>query len=133
MITGRLAASETGAPFSDAVLVAGTIAFLAGQGPIAAGKPVPGTMREQARLTLRNLGECLARLGADASAVVNCTCYLADLTGLADFNAAYLEFFGTHRPARTTVCAQLIGGIGLEISAVVAMPQRGLSAPEGEG
>jgi dihydropyrimidinase len=37
-------------------------------------------------------------------------------------DAAYLEFFGDHRPARTTVHAQLIGGIGVEITAVVALP-----------
>jgi enamine deaminase RidA (YjgF/YER057c/UK114 family) len=34
---------------------------------------------EQTRVTLRNLAAILERLGADASAVVSCTCYLADL------------------------------------------------------
>ena len=54
--------------------------------------------------------------------MVSCTCYLSDVTQIGAFNAAYLDFFGSHRPARTTVQAQLIGGIGVEITAVVALP-----------
>ena len=128
MITGRLAAPDHAAPFSDAVLVEGGLAFLAGQGPISAGRPVPGSVAEQARLTLRNIGACLARLGVDASAVVSCTCYLADLSSLGAFNTAYLEFFGSHRPARTTVQAQLIEGIAVEITAVAAIGRNPLLA-----
>lgn len=124
MITGRLAARAEDAPFSDGVIVEGTTAFLAGQGPILDGRVVRGSIREQAGLTLQNLASCLARLGVDRSAVVSCTCYLSDVTQIGAFNAAYLDFFGSHRPARTTVQAQLIGGIGVEITAVVALPAR---------
>jgi 2-iminobutanoate/2-iminopropanoate deaminase len=122
MITGRLAAPAGDAPFSDGVIVEGRLAFLAGQGPIYNGTTVRGAIREQAEVTLQNLAGCLARLGADRSSVITCTCYLADLADVDAFNAAYLEFFGPHRPARTTVQAQLIGGIGIEITAVVALP-----------
>jgi 2-iminobutanoate/2-iminopropanoate deaminase len=121
MITARLAAPSGDAPFSDGVIVEGRLAFLAGQGPIHNGTIVRGPIREQAEATLQNLAGCLARLGADRSAVVTCTCYLADLGDVSAFNGAYLEFFGAHRPARTTVQAQLIGGIGVEITAVVAL------------
>jgi 2-iminobutanoate/2-iminopropanoate deaminase len=122
MITGRLAAPSADAPFSDGVTVEGRLAFLAGQGPIVNGTIAGGSMTEQTRVTLRNLAGLLARLGADASAVVSCTCYLSDLADLDAFNAAYLEFFGEHRPARTTVQAHLIGGIGVEVTAVAALP-----------
>jgi 2-iminobutanoate/2-iminopropanoate deaminase len=54
--------------------------------------------------------------------VVSRTCYLADLADVSAFNAAYPDFFGAHRPARTTVQARLIGGIGVEITTVVALP-----------
>jgi 2-iminobutanoate/2-iminopropanoate deaminase len=131
MITGRLAAPAEGAPFSDGVIVEGTIAFLAGQGPIRDGRVVHGSIREQADLTLRNLASCLARLGVDRSAVVSCTCYLSDVSEISAFNAAYLDFFGSHRPARTTVQAQLIGGIGVEITAVVALPARAAGHADG--
>jgi 2-iminobutanoate/2-iminopropanoate deaminase len=104
------------------------------QGPIHNGTIVRGPIREQAEVTLQNLAACLARLGADRSAVVTCTCYLADLRDVAALNAAYLEFLEAHRPARTTVEAQLVGGIGIEITAVVALPPRGPAAPPlGEG
>lgn len=121
MITGRLATPDDDAPFSDAMLVEGRLAFLSGQGPIEDGRIVTGPVREQAAVTLRNIGRCLARLGADSSAVVSCTCYLSDIADVAELNAAYLEFFGGHRPARTTVQAQLIAGISVEITAVVAL------------
>jgi 2-iminobutanoate/2-iminopropanoate deaminase len=124
MITGRLAAAAEDAPFSDGVIVEGRLAFLAGQGPIRDGRIVQGPVREQAEATLRNLADCLARLGVDRSAVVTCTCYLSDVGELSAFNAAYLDFFGSHRPARTTVQAQLISGISVEITAVVALPGR---------
>jgi len=124
MITGRLAAPGADAPFSDGVIVEGSLAFLAGQGPIRNGAIVAGPVRDQAEATLRNLADCLGRLGVDTSAVVSCTCYLSDIAEINAFNAAYLDFFGSHRPARTTVQAQLISGISVEITAVVAMPGR---------
>jgi 2-iminobutanoate/2-iminopropanoate deaminase len=125
MITGRLAAPAHDAPFSDGVIVEGRMAFLAGQGPIRDGRIVDGSVREQTEVTLQNLADCLARLGVDRSAVVTCTCYLSDVREISVFNAAYQDFFGPHRPARTTVQAQLIGGIGVEITAVVALPPAG--------
>ena len=131
MITGHLAAPAHSVPFSDAVMVEGALAFLAGQGPLSGGQFVPGTIAEQTRLTLSNLDQCLARLGVHRSAVVTCTCYLADLSVLDDFNFTYLEYFGPHRPARTTIQAQLIGGIGVEITAVVALPRLDQPTPTG--
>jgi enamine deaminase RidA (YjgF/YER057c/UK114 family) len=124
MITGRLAAPAEDAPFSDVVIVEGRMAFLAGQGPIRDGRIVHGSICEQAEATLGNLAGCLTRLGVDSSAVVSCTCYLSDVGQIGAFNAAYLEFFGSHRPARTTVQATLISGISVEIIAVVALPEQ---------
>jgi 2-iminobutanoate/2-iminopropanoate deaminase len=123
MISGRLA-GPADAPFSDGVVVEGRMAFLAGQGPIRDGRIVGGSVREQAEVTLQNLADCLARLGVDGSAVVTCTCYLSDVGEIDAFNTAYRDFFGPHLPARTTVQAQLIGGISVEIAAVVALPAR---------
>jgi 2-iminobutanoate/2-iminopropanoate deaminase len=89
MITGRLAAPSADAPFSDGVIVEGSLAFLAGQGPIRNGTIVRGSLREQTDVTLRNRVGCLARLGADKSAMVTCTCYLSNLDDISAFNAAY--------------------------------------------
>ena len=54
----------------------GRLAFLAGQGPILNGTVVGGSIAEQTRMTLQNLAGILEQLGADASAVVSCTCHL---------------------------------------------------------
>jgi 2-iminobutanoate/2-iminopropanoate deaminase len=132
VITDRLAAPADGLPFSDAVVVSGTMAFLAGQGPVADGQLVLGTIAEQAGLTLRNIDQLLARLGVTPASVISCTCYLADLSEIDTFNTIYLEYFGPHRPARTTVQAQMIGGISVEITAVVALPPAGQSGTSQE-
>lgn len=62
-------------------------------------------------MTTQNPAAIIERLGAGASAVVSCTCYLADLAGLSAFKAAYVNF-EDYRPARTTMQARLIGDIG---------------------
>ena len=77
MITGRLAAPSAGAPFSDAVIAGGRLAFLVGQGPIQNGTAAGGPIAEQTQVTLQNLAGVLEQLGADACAVVSCTCHLA--------------------------------------------------------
>jgi 2-iminobutanoate/2-iminopropanoate deaminase len=124
------------APFSRVVSVEERLMFLAGRGPIHNGTIVRDLdPRARAEVTLHNLAGCLARLGADKSEVISCTCYLADLADVDAFNAAYLEFFGVHRSARTTVQAQLIGGVGVDVIAVAALPPGGADAAvrPGEG
>ena len=88
VITGRLAARSAGAPFFDAVIAGGRLAFFAGQGPILNGTPVGGPIAGQTRVTLQNLAGILQQLGADASAVVHCTCHLAGLGDVARTAAA---------------------------------------------
>jgi len=89
MITGRLAARSASTPFSDAVIAGGRLAFLAGQGPSLNGTVVGGWIAEQTRVTMQNLAGILEQLGADKkSAVVSCTCYLADPADVARTAAA---------------------------------------------
>ena len=45
--------------------------------------------------------------GARVDQVVKCTCYLSDIKVFQAFNGVYAEFFGNHRPCRTTVEAGL--------------------------
>jgi enamine deaminase RidA (YjgF/YER057c/UK114 family) len=59
------------------------LAFLAGQGPIKNATVVGGSIAEQTRVTLQDLAGILDHLGADSSAVVSCTCYLADPADVA--------------------------------------------------
>jgi 2-iminobutanoate/2-iminopropanoate deaminase len=53
--------------------------------------------------------------------VVKVTIWLTDAADFGGFNAAYSEFFGEHRPARSTVRSDLmLPGAKVEIEAVAA-------------
>lgn len=120
----RLTASSPGAPFSDAVVMAGGLAFVTGQGPLRGGSVVKGTIEEETELTLENLLGIVQRLGGDRTSISRCTCYLADLADIKGFNAAYLRFFGAVLPARSAIGVSLQGGIRVEIDAIVQLDAR---------
>jgi len=101
--------------------------YLSGQGPLdfQTRKPVAGTIETETKLTLEHIRLVLERAGCSFADVVKCTCYLADLTDFAGFNATYQDFFTTPvPPARTTIQAPLLGGIKVEIDAIAKIPQR---------
>lgn len=94
-------------PYSPAVR-AGDLLFVSGQGPIdpATNKPSFGNIRHETRLTLSNLQRILEGCGATLADVVKCQVYLSDGHDFAAMNEVYAEFFGEHKPARTTVVAE---------------------------
>jgi 2-iminobutanoate/2-iminopropanoate deaminase len=114
--------SSTGA-YSDGVLVDGWL-YVAGQGPLdlSIGKAIPGTIEEETRLTLQNIGKILAAAGCGFEDVVKSTVHLADINDFERFNATYAEFFQGIRPARTTVQSVLGLGIKVEIDVVARVP-----------
>jgi 2-iminobutanoate/2-iminopropanoate deaminase len=52
--------------------------------------------------------------------VVKVNTYLTDPDQLEEYNRVYAEFFGTARPARTSVCVSL-WGVSLEIDCVAVL------------
>ena len=107
-------------PYSQA-MIAGEFVYTAGQIPLdpASGELVGGDIEEQTELVLRNVGAILEAAGASPSSVVKTTVFLADLGEFTRMNAVYGEFFGEHRPARSTVeVAALPKGVRVEIDAV---------------
>ena len=105
---------------SGGVLIDGWL-YVSGQGPLDmfSKKVVPGTIEEETRLTLDNLHEILRRSELGLGDVVKCTCFLADLADFPGFDATYREYFsGDVPPARSTVRADLLQGIKIEIEAV---------------
>lgn len=111
-------------PYSPAVIAEGRYLFVSGQIPFdpATGGIVMGTVAEQTEIVLANLGRIVRTAGATLSQVVHCRVYLAALTkeNFAAMNGVYAKFFGDHKPARTTLGAQLLG-FDVEIEAVVAL------------
>src|SRR5205085_3013627 len=51
--------TAVGGPYSPAVVAEGKFVFVAGQGPLRNGEYVPGSIEEETRLTLENLGTLL--------------------------------------------------------------------------
>lgn len=116
-------AADTGA-YSDGLIVDGWL-YVSGQGPIdmQTGTLVAGTIEEEVRLTLRNLGDVLKAGGCTYADVVKCTVHLINIEDFGRFNEVYKEFFKGVLPTRTTVQSMLGLGIKVEIDAVARIPE----------
>lgn len=110
--------------YTDAV-VFGDLAFISGFVPVdREGRLIgEGDVVEQARQTLRNLGDALAAVGSSFANVVKVTVYLIDVEDRARINPVRQEFFGDARPASTLVQigALAVPGARIEIEAVAAV------------
>jgi 2-iminobutanoate/2-iminopropanoate deaminase len=113
-------------PYSPAVR-AGDFIFVAGQGPIdpVSNELFTGDIREQTRITLKNVQRILEGSGAALADVVKCSVFLADAADFAAMNEVYAEFFGASKPARTTVAAGFVApGMKVEIDCIAWRPKQ---------
>ena len=78
--------ASTGA-YSDGILVDGWL-YVAGQGPLdlSTGKVLSGTIEEETRNTLQNIGKILAAGGCSFDDVVKSTVHLADIKDFDRYN-----------------------------------------------
>ena len=113
-------------PYSPAVRAGGFI-YVSGQVPIdpVTNTPVTGDVQAQTRQVLCNVRRILEGCGASLGDVVKCCVFLADVKDFAAMNEVYAEFFGTAKPARTTiaVAALPLPGAKVEIDAVAYKPE----------
>ena len=93
-------------PYSQAIK-AGDFLYASGQIPInpATGDIEGKDISEQADLVCRNIGEILKAAGTDFGHVVKTTCFLAEMSDFAPFNAVYEKYF-TSKPARSCVAVK---------------------------
>lgn len=99
---------------------------------VGAEKQPDGTWRldayEQTKAVLTNIQKCLREAGADMSHVIDCTCFLTDMTHYAAMNRAYNEFFtcADASPTRTTVAVHQLPhpNLLIEIKCIAAAPQQ---------
>jgi 2-iminobutanoate/2-iminopropanoate deaminase len=120
----RTGASPRG-HYSPAVR-AGDFIYVSGQGPIdpATDKLSPGDIKHQTALTLGNIRNILEACGATPSDVVKCSVFLLDANEFPQMNEVYAQFFGEHRPARTTVEAKFhTAEMRVEIDCVAYKPR----------
>ncbi len=110
-------------PYSP-VVRAGDFVIVSGQGGMLDGVIVEGGVTAQTEQTMRNLADRLADAAAELSDVVKTMCFLTDMGTFAEFNDAYAEAFGGHRPARSTVeVSALPLGMNVEVEAWAYRPQ----------
>ncbi|MFV0308705.1 MAG: RidA family protein [Desertimonas sp.] len=109
-------------PYSPFVR-AGDFVIVSGQGGIKDGAIVEGGVAAQTRQTMANLAGQLEAAGLTLLDVVKTMCFLTDMGTFAEFNAAYAEALGDHRPARSTVeVSGLPGGMDVEVEAWAYRP-----------
>ncbi|MFQ5878449.1 MAG: RidA family protein [Acidobacteriota bacterium] len=113
-------APEAIGPYTQAI-AAGDLIFLSGQIALdpKSGEMTGGGLEEEAARVLDNLGAVLAAAGSGYDRVVKTTVYLTDLADFEALNRVYARYFGTGRPARSTVqVASLPRGARVEIDAI---------------
>jgi len=114
-------------PYSQAI-TAGDFVFCAGQGSIdpATNEVLNGTIEDETKRTLGNVGAILDAAGVGFADVVKTTVFLADLGDFAAMNAVYATYFPDPPPARSTVeVAALPKGFKVEIEVVAYKPRVG--------
>jgi 2-iminobutanoate/2-iminopropanoate deaminase len=107
-------------PYSQAVKIANTI-YASGQIPLdpSSGNLVEGDFPTHVHRVFDNLRAVLKQAGAEFRHVVKATVYLTDLANFQTLNSIYAEYFGDHKPARSTVgVAQLPKGATVEIDLI---------------
>jgi 2-iminobutanoate/2-iminopropanoate deaminase len=100
----------------------GELIFVSGQGPIDQnGKVVGGEIKVQTKKTLENFRNVVTAAGSSMENVLQTTVYLADLNDFHGMNETYSTFFSDPRPARTTVRADLLFGMRVEIQGIASV------------
>ncbi|MCF6173601.1 MAG: RidA family protein [Campylobacteraceae bacterium] len=106
-------------PYSQAIGLDNLI-FTSGQiGLDNNGVLVKGGIKEQTTQVLANLSEVLKEANSSLSKVVKTTIFLADMNDFAEVNKIYAQFFGNHKPARSTVAVMTLPlNVKIEIDAI---------------
>lgn len=107
-------------PYSQAI-DSGSIVFCSGQiglDPVT-GKLISDDVEAQTTRCLANMEEVLKASGITRDQVAKTTIYLTNMDDFGKVNELYGAYFGTHRPARTTVSVvALPRGAKVEIEAL---------------
>jgi reactive intermediate/imine deaminase len=115
--TGRVPASL---PFCSAIR-AGDMIFVSGciGHPHGQQKVVEGGVAAEAEQALQHMRASLEAAGSSLEQVAKCLVFLTDMADFELMNEVYSAFFGSHRPARSTVAvAELALAAKFEIECV---------------
>lgn len=110
-------------PYSQAVR-SGNLLYTSGQIPLdpRTGELVKGDFEAMTRRVFENLEAVLESGGATFRNVIKTTVFLKSMSDFQVLNGIYAEYFGDHKPARSTVAvAELPKGALLEIELVAVI------------
>ena len=80
---------------------------------------VAGGVAEQTEQVFKNLQAVLESAGSGFNRVLKTSVFLVDMADFAAMNEVYAKYFGSHRPARSTVAVSgLPRGVRVEIDCV---------------
>ena len=96
-------------PYSQAVKANGVV-YTSGQIALdpATGNLVEGSFEDQVHRVMRNLEAVLKAAGSGFDRVLRATVYVTDLENFGALNTIYEQYFGSHKPARTTIQASAL-------------------------
>jgi 2-iminobutanoate/2-iminopropanoate deaminase len=95
-------------PYSQAVKVNGMI-YTSGQIALTPeGVMLENDIKIQTHQVMKNLTEVLKASGSDLSKVVKTTIFLDSMNDFAVVNDIYAEYFGDHKPVRSTVAVKTL-------------------------
>ncbi len=115
-------------PYSQAIQVGGML-YTSGQIALKPnGEMVEGDIHAQTHQVLQNLSAVLEEAGASFSDVVKTTIFLANIDDFIAVNTIYAEYFGDHKPARSTVAVKTLPKNALvEIECISMIPNQDLA------
>ena len=118
-----LASDRQVRPLSPATR-AGDFVFVSGQVPVDDdGQIVVGGIEAQTRQVFRNIEKVLALAGCTLDDVCKVGVWLDDARDFGSFNRVYMECFGTHRPARSTVESRMTIDVKVEMDVIAYKPK----------
>ena len=94
-------------PYSQAIKV-GDFIYTSGQIGLNTEGVLAEGLEAQAKQVLNNLSAVLQEGGSDLGHVVKTTIFLANMEDFSKVNAIYADFFGDHKPARSTVAVKTL-------------------------
>lgn len=95
-------------PYSQAIKANGLV-YTSGQIPLTAeGKLVERDIKKQTKQVLDNLKNVLEAAQSSFENVIKVTIYLENMDDFGIVNVIYAEYFGEHKPVRSTVAVKTL-------------------------
>ena len=118
-----VASDRLARPLSPAAR-AGDFVFVSGQVPTDdQGQVIAGGIEAQTRQVFKRIEAAPALAGCTLADVCKASVWLDDARDFGSFNRVYMECFGEHRPARSTVEARLMIDAKVEIDVTAYKPR----------